>query len=60
MLSDLLRTYGTTIGPVGVPMSDVRVVTGDTDATPYGGGTWACRAAGIGGEAAWQSGKALH
>lgn len=45
---------------VGVPMSDVRVVTGDTDATPYGGGTWACRAAGIGGEAAWQSGKALR
>ena len=45
---------------VGVPMSDVHVVTGDTDATPYGGGTWACRAAGIGGEAAWQSGKALR
>jgi aerobic carbon-monoxide dehydrogenase large subunit len=45
---------------VGVPMSDVRVITGDTDATPYGGGTWACRAAGIGGEAAWQSGKALR
>jgi carbon-monoxide dehydrogenase large subunit len=45
---------------VGVPISDVRVVTGDTDATPYGGGTWACRAAGIGGEAAWQSGKALR
>lgn len=44
----------------GVPMSDVRVVTGDTDTTPYGGGTWACRAAGIGGEAAWQSGKALR
>jgi len=45
---------------VGVPMSDIRVITGDTDATPYGGGTWACRAAGIGGEAAWQSGKALR
>ncbi len=45
---------------VGVPLSDVRVVTGDTDTTPYGGGTWACRAAGIGGEAAWQSGKALR
>ncbi len=41
-------------------MADVRVITGDTDATPYGGGTWACRAAGIGGEAAWQSGKALR
>ncbi len=45
---------------VGVPMADVRVITGDTDTTPYGGGTWACRAAGIGGEAAWQSGKALR
>jgi carbon-monoxide dehydrogenase large subunit len=38
----------------------VRVVLGDTDNTPYGGGTWASRAAGIGGEAAWQAGKALR
>ncbi len=44
----------------GVPMDKVRVVTGDTDNTPYGGGTWASRAAGIGGEAAWQAGKALR
>jgi aerobic carbon-monoxide dehydrogenase large subunit len=44
----------------GVPMEKVRVVTGDTDNTPYGGGTWASRAAGIGGEAAWQAGKALR
>jgi carbon-monoxide dehydrogenase large subunit len=44
----------------GVPMERVRVVTGDTDNTPYGGGTWASRAAGIGGEAAWQAGKALR
>jgi carbon-monoxide dehydrogenase large subunit len=29
----------------------VRVFTGDTDVTPYGGGTWASRGAGIGGEA---------
>jgi carbon-monoxide dehydrogenase large subunit len=29
----------------------VRVLTGDTAATPYGGGTWASRGAGIGGEA---------
>ena len=35
-------------------------ITGDTDNTPYGGGTWASRAAGIGGEAAWQAGKALR
>ena len=36
------------------------MITGDTDNTPYGGGTWASRAAGIGGEAAWQAGKALR
>jgi carbon-monoxide dehydrogenase large subunit len=44
----------------GVPIEMVRVITGDTDNTPYGGGTWASRAAGIGGEAAWQAGKALR
>jgi carbon-monoxide dehydrogenase large subunit len=44
----------------GVPLDRVRVVIGDTDNTPYGGGTWASRAAGIGGEAAWQAGKALR
>lgn len=44
---------------VGVPVSKVKVVTGDTQTTPYGGGTWACRGAGIGGEAALQSAIAL-
>jgi aerobic carbon-monoxide dehydrogenase large subunit len=44
----------------GVPIERVRVITGDTDNTPYGGGTWASRATGIGGEAAWQAGKALR
>jgi CO/xanthine dehydrogenase Mo-binding subunit len=44
----------------GVPIERARVITGDTDNTPYGGGTWASRAAGIGGEAAWQAGKALR
>lgn len=44
----------------GVGLDKVRVITGDTDNTPYGGGTWASRAAGIGGEAAWQAGKALR
>src|SRR5271170_2007812 len=44
----------------GVPLARVRVVTGDTDNVPYGGGTWASRPAGIGGEAAWQAGKALR
>lgn len=45
---------------LGAPIERVRVITGDTDNTPYGGGTWASRAAGIGGEAAWQAGKALR
>ncbi|WP_372623700.1 xanthine dehydrogenase family protein molybdopterin-binding subunit [Falsiroseomonas sp.] len=44
---------------VGVPVERVRVITGDTQTTPYGGGTWACRGAGIGGEAALQSAIAL-
>lgn len=44
---------------VGVQIEDVRVITGDTDIVPYGGGTWASRGAGIGGEAALQAGKAL-
>lgn len=44
----------------GVPIERVRVITGDTDNTPYGGGTWASRGAGIGGEAALQAGKALR
>ena len=43
---------------VGVPIDVVRVITGDTLTTPYGGGTWACRGAGIGGEAALQAGLA--
>jgi carbon-monoxide dehydrogenase large subunit len=45
---------------LGVSLERVRVILGDTDNTPYGGGTWASRAAGIGGEAAWQAGKALR
>jgi len=45
---------------VGVDIARVRVVTGDTDATPYGGGTWASRGAGIGGEAVLQAGRVLR
>lgn len=45
---------------VGVKFSDVRVITGDTATVPYGGGTWASRGAGIGGEAALQAGKELR
>ena len=44
---------------LGVPMDRVKVVMGDTDATPYGGGNWGSRGTGIGGEAALQAGKAL-
>ena len=45
---------------LGVSMDRVRVVLGDTDQTPYGGGTWASRGAGIGGEAALQAAKVLR
>ena len=45
---------------VGVDLDDVRVLTGDTMVAPYGGGTWASRGAGIGGEAALQTGKAIR
>ncbi len=45
---------------LGVSMDCVRVILGDTDNTPYGGGTWASRGAGIGGEAALQAAKILR
>lgn len=45
---------------VGVPMECVKIITGDTEVTPYGGGTWASRGAGIGGEAVLQAGLALR
>lgn len=45
---------------LGVSMARVRVILGDTDNTPYGGGTWASRGAGIGGEAALQAAKVLR
>ena len=43
----------------GVALDKVRVVTGDTDNTPYGGGTWASRAAGINMEACHQMGHII-
>jgi len=45
---------------LGISMERVRVMLGDTDNTPYGGGTWASRGAGIGGEAALQAAKVLR
>src|SRR5258707_6447402 len=41
-------------------MERVRLILGDSDNTPYGGGTWASRGAGIGGEAALQATKILR
>lgn len=45
---------------MGVDMADVHVTTGDTATVPYGGGTWASRGAGIGGEAMYQAARALR
>ena len=45
---------------LGVSIERVRVILGDTDNTPYGGGTWASRGVGIGGEAALQAATALR
>lgn len=40
---------------IGCPTDMVRAISGDTDATPYGGGTYASRATAIGGEATYQA-----
>jgi carbon-monoxide dehydrogenase large subunit len=45
---------------VGVPIERVTVVVGDTHSTPYGGGNFGSRGTGIGGEAVFQSGRALR
>lgn len=45
---------------VGVPVEDVRVVLGDTGATPHGGGAWSSRGAAIAGEATWAAGQTLR
>jgi carbon-monoxide dehydrogenase large subunit len=42
-----------------VPIEEVRVVLGDTDASPYGGGNYGSRGTSIGGEAILQTAKAL-
>jgi carbon-monoxide dehydrogenase large subunit len=46
-------------GVFGVDIERVKVTTGDTANVPYGGGTWASRGAGIGGEAVLQAAVAL-
>lgn len=45
---------------LGVTPNTVKVTTGDTDTTPNGGATWACRGAGIGGETALRAGRKLQ
>ena len=47
-------------GVFGVDIDRVKVTTGDTDTTPYGGGTWASRGAGIGGEAIYKPPRRLR
>ncbi|WP_339031643.1 xanthine dehydrogenase family protein molybdopterin-binding subunit [Bradyrhizobium symbiodeficiens] len=44
---------------LGLAQEHVKVITGDTEVTPHGGATWACRGAGIGGETALQATRAL-
>ncbi|MGP9812682.1 xanthine dehydrogenase family protein molybdopterin-binding subunit [Rhodopseudomonas sp. NSM] len=44
---------------LGVDRDRVKVLTGDTETTPHGGATWACRGAGIGGETALQAARKL-
>jgi len=43
----------------GVDMARIKVTTGDTANVPYGGGTWASRGAGIGGESVLLASAAL-
>jgi aerobic carbon-monoxide dehydrogenase large subunit len=45
---------------IGMKFEDIRVITGDTNAAPYGGGTYGSRGAGIGGEATWKAGQTLR
>jgi carbon-monoxide dehydrogenase large subunit len=44
---------------LGVARESVKVITGDTETTPHGGATYACRGAGIGGETALQAAQIL-
>jgi len=44
---------------LSVPAGRIAVSTGDTMTAPHGGGTWASRGAGIGGEAVLQAARAL-
>jgi len=45
---------------LGIPLDQVRVITGDTETTPHGGAAWASRGAGIGGEVAMLAASSLR
>ncbi len=45
---------------LGVPIERMRVMLGDTDTMPYGGGNWGSRGTGIGGEAVLLASRALR
>ena len=44
---------------MGLPIERVKIIIGDTEMTPYGGGNSGSRGTGIGGEAVFQAGRAL-
>ncbi|MGR3377873.1 xanthine dehydrogenase family protein molybdopterin-binding subunit [Salipiger abyssi] len=45
---------------LGVEVADIRVLSGDSEITPHGGGAWASRGISTGGEAAWQAAQTLR
>lgn len=45
---------------LGIDMEQIRVITGDTEHTPYGGSAWASRAAAIGSETALRAARTLR
>ena len=45
---------------IGVGFGDVKVISGDTDSMPYGGGTYGSRGAGTGGEVAYRAALGLR
>lgn len=45
---------------LGVPIDRMRVMLGDTDVMPYGGGNWGSRGTGIAGEAVLLASRALR
>jgi len=45
---------------LGVPLERVRVMLGDTDTMPYGGGNWGSRGTGVAGEAVLLASRALR